>query len=477
MTPDGRIPLRTKILYGSGSLAQGVKDTSFNVFLLFFYTQVAGLSGSLAGTAILIALVLDAVSDPLVGYWSDRLKSGWGRRHPFMYFSAIPMGVSFFFLFNPPQGDQTTLFSWMLMWAVLTRFAMTFYMVPSSALTAEMTQDYDERTSLSGFRVLLGWLGGLSFATMGYLVFFAPTEQFEDGQLNPAAYQDFGLLGASIIIIGILLCALGTHHLIPHLKKVSEGSADSLGLKQDLVNMFANPPFRILVGFILIASSAIGFDQAISLYMLTYFWGLSTDQLALLSLASLVGTIAAFISAPILSKKYDKRPVAVVTVAILALGYPGWITLRLLGVLPDNDDPAILIIMLINSTVVVYAAVTMTIVFASMVADTIDYNELMTGRRQEAMFTSAYTFSLKATSGIGGFVAGITLDLVKFPTGVDASQVGAENLFSLGMTVAGTIVTFWLLAMLILRNYTLSREEHHRILDSITERRANPEYT
>ena len=135
MTIPQKIPLATKTLYGTGSVASGIKDTAFNVFLLFFYTQVAGLSGALAGIAIFIALLLDAVSDPLVGYWSDRFKSGWGRRHPFIYFAAIPMGVSFYFLFTPPgDASQQFLFVWMLVFAVLVRFFMTFYAVPSSAL-------------------------------------------------------------------------------------------------------------------------------------------------------------------------------------------------------------------------------------------------------------------------------------------------------------------------------------------------------
>ncbi|MEM9842892.1 MAG: MFS transporter, partial [Pseudomonadota bacterium] len=198
MTRAQNISLATKALYGGGSIASGIKDTAFNVFLLFFYTQVAGLSGALAGLAIFIALLLDAVSDPLVGYWSDRFQSAWGRRHPFMYFAALPMGAAFYFLFNPPfDASQNLLFVWMVVFAVLVRFFMTFYAVPSSALIAEMTANYDERTTLSGYRVFLGWVGGLTFATIGYVVFFAPSDAFEDGRLNPTAYQGFALLGAS----------------------------------------------------------------------------------------------------------------------------------------------------------------------------------------------------------------------------------------------------------------------------------------
>ena len=112
MTDGYQVRLPTKIVYGLGSVADGVKNTTFNVFLLFFYTQVAGLSGSLAGAAILIALVFDAVSDPLIGNISDNFHSRWGRRHPFMYAAALPMAVFFGLIFSPPQGlGQAGLFA------------------------------------------------------------------------------------------------------------------------------------------------------------------------------------------------------------------------------------------------------------------------------------------------------------------------------------------------------------------------------
>lgn len=468
MTRDVRVPLATKTLYGSGSVATGVKDTAFNVFLLFFYTQVAGLSGGLAGVAIFVALLLDAISDPLVGYWSDRFKSSWGRRHPFMYAAALPMGVAFYFLFNPPaEAGQSMLFAWMLTFAVLVRFFMTFYAVPSSALIAEMTSNYDERTSLSGFRVLLGWVGGLSFATIGYIVFFAPSEQFEDGRLDPAAYQDFALLGAAMIVIAIVLCAIGTHHLIPRLKDVASGSAESEGLRQDISNMLQNRPFMILVGIIFVSASAFGFTEVIGLYMFTYFWGLSTNDLAVLTLTAFIGTLAAFLVAPWLSKRFDKRPVASLAILILMVTYPAFIGLRFLGLLPENGDPNLLLVLSANAIITVFAAVTMTILFVSMIADTIDQNELSTGQRQEAIYTSAYTFSMKATSGLGGLTAGVALQLIDFPQDVETVEIQPETLNALGMTVAGIIVGFWFIALLILRAYPLSRDAHASILNQI----------
>ena len=137
-------------------MAEGVKTCSFSAFLLFYYNQVLGLSGDLAGAAIALALIFDAVTDPIAGSVSDRWRGPRGRRHPFMYASAAPLGVSFFLLFAPwvrvDEVGQSGLFAWMLLATILTRASMTLYHVPHMALGAELSEDYDERTLLVAIR-------------------------------------------------------------------------------------------------------------------------------------------------------------------------------------------------------------------------------------------------------------------------------------------------------------------------------------
>ncbi|MBF2755330.1 MAG: MFS transporter [Gammaproteobacteria bacterium AqS3] len=472
MPNEPKISFLTKLSYGAGAVGTGVKETAFNVFLLFFYTQVAGLPGSLAGAAIFAALMIDAVSDPLVGYWSDRFKSAWGRRHPFMYFAAIPMGICFYLLFHPPLGaGQWHLFGWMAGFAVLVRLFMTFYAVPSFAMIAEMTPDYDTRTGLAGYRILLGWLGGLTFAVTAYLVFLAATEDFGDDRLNPSGYHDFSLAGAIVIAAAILLCAAGTHHLIPRLQSVSSLSGESRGLWDDLTNMFSSRPFRILFLVLLVSATATGFNEVMGLHLFTYFWGMSTESLAVLTLTAFLGTILGFVAVPALTKRYDRKPVGVGAMTLVALTLPGLVTLKQLGLLPENGSAELLGVLCFSYTVSVFAAVAMGIIFTSMIADTVDKNELDTGRRQEAVFSSAYTFSLKATSGLGGLLAGVSLDLIRFPTAAAVGDVPQETIDALGMLVGAMILTFWTSAALILRAYPLSRAEHGRILSELETRR------
>jgi Na+/melibiose symporter-like transporter len=131
---DGQVPTRLRLAYGVGSVADGVKNATFNAFLVLYYTTVLGLPGTLSGLAIFIALCFDAVSDPLVGSLSDNFHSRFGRRHPFMFFAALPMALCMYALFAPPEGlDQAGLFVWLVTFAIGVRLFLTFYMVPSGA--------------------------------------------------------------------------------------------------------------------------------------------------------------------------------------------------------------------------------------------------------------------------------------------------------------------------------------------------------
>ena len=180
----GKAPVWLKLAHGSGAAAFGIKNGGFDYFLLLFYGTVIGLEPGLVGLAILIALVVDAISDPLVGYWSDNFRSRWGRRHPFMYAAALPVALSYFLLWNPPDWGQTGLFVYLTVLAVLIRTFITFYETPSSALIPELTTDYADRTSLQAYRLLFGWSAGTGMS----VVMFGVLMTGPLGMRDPDAY-------------------------------------------------------------------------------------------------------------------------------------------------------------------------------------------------------------------------------------------------------------------------------------------------
>ena len=202
-----------KLAHGFGAAAFGIKNNGFDYFLLLFYGTVIGLEPGLVGLAIFIALVFDAISDPLVGYWSDNFKSRWGRRHPFMYAAALPVGLSYFLLWNPPDLSQMGLFLYLTVLAVLIRTFITFYETPSSALLPELSRDYDERTSLQSYRLFFGWTGG----NMMSILMFGVILTGPLGMRDRAGFETYGVIAGVLLVVAILVSAIGTHKVSPSL--------------------------------------------------------------------------------------------------------------------------------------------------------------------------------------------------------------------------------------------------------------------
>jgi Na+/melibiose symporter-like transporter len=169
---------------------------------------VIGLDATRVGLALTIALVLDAISDPIVGYWSDNFRSRWGRRHPFMYASAIPITVSYFLLWSPPTGwSNDALFWYVLTLAILTRTFLTFFETPSAALAPELTRDYDARSSLLSWRSFFGWTGGNAMTVLMFFILFPAfvTATIPNGQFNREAYAVYGWIAAGVIFAAIVV--------------------------------------------------------------------------------------------------------------------------------------------------------------------------------------------------------------------------------------------------------------------------------
>jgi len=183
----------TRLAYGVGGAAGGIKNNGFDYVLLLFYSQVMGLPAVMVAAALWIALVVDAVSDPLVGYWSDNLRSRWGRRHPFMYVAMLPIAVAYYLVWNPMTGlEGMPLFWWLLTLVILTRLFYTLFEVPSYALAAELSQDYDSRTSLMSFRYFFGWVGGLSIQIILFFFLLKPSEGDASGFFHLPGWTHLG---------------------------------------------------------------------------------------------------------------------------------------------------------------------------------------------------------------------------------------------------------------------------------------------
>lgn len=463
----------TRAAYGFGAVAYGVKDNGFNYFLLIYYNQVLGLPAAKVALAGFIALCIDAISDPVVGNWSDRTHSRWGRRHPFMYAAALPIAFAYFFLWNPPEGlSGEALFYYLLAVAILVRTTITFYEVPSTSMVAELTENYHIRTSLLSYRYLFGWLGGLTIATAAFGFLLVPTEKYVHGMLNLEGYNTYGLIAALLMLVGILISAVGTHSRIPRMKAPPpKRSLNVFRTFGEIFETLANRSFVMLFLAAIFFALAAGLSQALSYYFTTYFWELEARQLLYFIYGYVGSAILAFMFAPFMSRKLGKKTAAI-TISLLAFVLaPMPVFLRLIGFFPENDSPVLLPLLLTFAIVDVMLIITSQIIIASMVADVVEDSELKTGRRSEGLFFAARTFANKIVSGMGLFVAGFILTRIGFPDGAIPGQVDPEIVRRLGLVYAPTLLLFYLASVALLSAYRITESQHEENLRALNSRR------
>lgn len=469
------ITWRIRWLYGFGSVAFGVKDNGFSFFLMIFYNQVLGLTASLAGLAILIAMIFDAVSDPLVGWWSDNTHSRWGRRHPFMYSAAVPVTVIYFFLWNPPLGFleqfQYGLFIYLTVAAIIIRFLITLYEIPSTAIVAELTEDYDERTRLLSYRYMFGWYGGLAMAVLAWGVFLRDTPEYPNGVLNPAGYFDYSFVGSIFILISILVSSAGLHKLIPYLKQPPKReSFKPAQIMKDLKVTLSNRNFFALFLAGLFGAIGAGVGTNFDAYITNFFWEFNSSDIRWINVSLFISASMAAILSPIVTKRFDKKASALGIFGISIFYGAMPILLRLVGWFPGNDSPYLLPVIIFHAITNVTLIVMFGIVQSSMLADIVEHSQMKTGRREEGLFFAARTFAAKATSGVGAFIAGITLDLIQFPIGATPGQVSKDVLFRLGVIYGPTLMVFYLMALICISFYQITREGHGARIEVLHER-------
>ncbi|MDJ0866560.1 MAG: MFS transporter [Myxococcota bacterium] len=476
---DHQVPLGIRLAYGTGSVADGAKNAAFNAFLVIYYTTVLGLPGTLSGLAIFLALCVDAVTDPLVGSISDNFRSRWGRRHPFMFFAAIPMGVCFYALFAPPEGlSEGGLFAWLLTFAIGVRLFLTFYMVPSNAMGPEMTTHYDERTTLASFRWLLGWTGAIVITSTGWLVFLADrAEQVGEGRLAAQNYPALGLFVGVVVASAILVSSFGTRSLIPRLRPpVHDGPIFSLPrfLREVRLALHSHS-LRVLLASSLFAATAIGIEEVLRTYMGTWFWEFHSEQLGLLAVLQVIPIVIGVALARPVSEALDKRRATIRLTLFAILWGPLPVLLRLAGLAPENGDPMLLLMIMAHGGFLIATVIQIGILHSSMIMDAIDENELHTGERQEGVFVAAIAFTGKAVSGFGNFLGGVVLDVIDFPTGaVDAAvgQVPTDTIVRLGLVAGPGLVVFHLAALWFVSRLRLTRARYGEIVAALDERRA-----
>jgi GPH family glycoside/pentoside/hexuronide:cation symporter len=475
---DEKLPLPAMIAYGFGQISEAVKNQGFNTFLLFYYNQVLHVSATGTGIALAIALVFDAFTDPIAGSLSDKFRSRWGRRHPFILFAAIPLAITFFLLFNPPEGlSELGNVLWLVTFAVLVRAAMTFYHIPHLALGAELARDYHQRSTLYSFNTLFGATGSAIFLPISYILFFPTTEAFNPALLNKAAYTPWALFSGAIMIFAIVVCCLGTAKQIPRLRALTDApSAHPFSLRQllhEVRQALGNSSFRAIFFGMMLSTFILAVEGVLNPFMGFHFWGMTTEQLKFIPLGSLVGLVASMAIIPAATRIFDKKITLIGSALLVIININLPIVLSLSGVswFPEQGSSTLLYVLILSAMFTAALGVTLYATLNSMFADITDEHELEVGERREGVIFAARAFAVKATASMGLILGGVLLDLIAFPRGAKAGQVDPDIVWQLGFLAGPATSIFTFLGMYFYLGYRVDKARHAEISLALSNRK------
>jgi GPH family glycoside/pentoside/hexuronide:cation symporter len=468
-----RLRIRTKVAFGIGAAAEAGAYIAFNTFNFLFYNNVLGLSGTLCGLAVTIALCFDAVSDPLIGFISDRWRGKLGRRHPFMYAAPLPAALSFYLIYAPPESLQGFgLFLWFTFFTLLFRQAISLYQVPHLALGAELTRDYHERTVVMSYNSLFQWVGGFSASFFGWTWLGS----VEGGSSKREMFTS--LAGGVAIAVFVIIFA-SAHFTRDRIPLLPQAPADQprMTLKlffREATACLKNRNYAVLLLGLLFLSATTGTRETINSYISLFFWELPESKIRLFALASGPAFIISFFLTVRLHRWFEKRTAIIGSLCLLVFAASTPITLRVLGVFPENGTPA-LVPSLMTFTFLGYLGVAILMISVnSALGDIADDHELSSGRRQEGMFYAARAFFGQLSSGLGHLLAGIAIDLIGFIPGSKPGEVADDVLFRLGL-IDGPLASIpALIAIVFYARYRIDKRRHVEIQRELASRRPPP---
>jgi Na+/melibiose symporter-like transporter len=470
-----RLPLRTKLGFGLGGGAETVTLYSVSSFALLFYSQVLGVPAHLVGLALSASLILDALSDPIIGSISDRTRSKWGRRHPYLFGAAIPIGLSGWAIFSPPAGlDHTGLLIWLTVSVILMRQTMTFFYVPHLALGAELSTHYTERSKVMSYFSFFNWAGGSLITVLALRLFFPTTPEYPRGLLNPEPWPYYAITIGTITTTCLLLSAWLTKDRIPLLPKAAEGTKlfSFVEFFGDLGKALRNINYVWLLVAYFFVALMIGLREGLRLYAATFYWDLSSETLSWFVLGSLAGYLSAFIFAPRLHGSLDKKKTIMASALAYAVIPPIPLVLGMMGILSPSTPG--LAPILIAFAAVQYGAVSiLQISVMSALADIADENELKFGIRQEGVLYATRTLAGKIDLAIGTALAGAVITLIQFPREAKVrSEIPEQVLFDLALWDSVLAAIPGVIAVGFYALYGINRETYERTRAALEAKRA-----
>ncbi|MBD2132971.1 MFS transporter [Sphaerospermopsis sp. FACHB-1094] len=463
-----KLDLKTKLAYGAGDLGPAITSNIAIFYLLLFFTNVAGIPAGLAGSILMIGKIWDAVNDPVVGVLTDKTQSRrWGRRLPWMFYGAIPFGL-FFFLqwivpqFTPNQSSNI----WPLFWyyvaiGIMSQAFFTIVNLPYTAMTPELSQDYDERTSLNSFRFTFS-IGGsilsLIFAQIVFAVIREPQQQ----------YLVLAAICTVISVLSLYWCVYGTRKRILAFesKRIQLEQPAEIPFIEQIKIAFSNKPFLFVIAIYLFSWLGVQITATVIPYFVIYCMKLKDSQVPTVLIAVQGTALLMLFVWSYLSKRFGKK-------IVYFLGMTLWIIAAAGLFFLQANQIGLMYFMAVMAGCGVSTAY---LIPWSMIPDVIELDELQTGQRREGVFYGFMVLLQKFGLAFGLFIVGNALQASGFRETIagQGTPIQPDSALSAIRIIVGPVPTICLILGLILTFfYPITREMHAEIMFKLQERREN----
>ncbi|MBE9238485.1 MFS transporter [Anabaena aphanizomenioides LEGE 00250] len=461
-----KLDLKTKLAYGAGDLGPAITSNIAIFYLLLFFTNVAGIPAGLAGSILMIGKIWDAVNDPVVGVLTDKTQSRrWGRRLPWMFYGAIPFGL-FFFLqwivpqFTPNQSSNI----WPLFWyyvaiGIMSQAFFTIVNLPYTAMTPELSQDYDERTSLNSFRFTFS-IGGsilsLIFAQIVFAVIREPQQQ----------YLVLAAICTVISVLSLYWCVYGTRKRILafEAKRIQLEQPAEIPFIEQIKIAFSNKPFLFVIAIYLFSWLGVQITATVIPYFVIYCMKLKDSQVPTVLIAVQGTALLMLFVWSYLSKRFGKK-------IVYFLGMTLWIIAAAGLFFLQANQIGLMYFMAVMAGCGVSTAY---LIPWSMIPDVIELDELQTGQRREGVFYGFMVLLQKFGLAFGLFIVGNALQASGFRETIagQSTPIQPDSALSAIRIIVGPVPTICLILGLILTFfYPITREMHAEIMFKLQERR------
>ncbi len=461
---DGKtkLKLNAKIGYGFGGFGSLMIWNAFILYGLFFFTDIVGFNPAFASLVLSIGAFWGAFTDPIAGYISDNRDPKKGRRRPLARAFAIPLGIVGFLVFTntPLEGVIEQIYFILIVLMVYT--FQSFVDVPLTSLGAEMTMDYDERSSLSSMRsffYMISIIIGNSF--LAIVTFFGDT--FADGSMEKG-FSYAGLFCGVLVALSLLVCVKMTkgYELETEIEKTS------FSIRENLIEPLKNKPFRYVVGMYAFSMAGLQVAAAAAIFYYIFNMGLTEVEIAsLLSVMALIGVVGVAVT-NFISVKFSKKIAWVVIMGLWAIGI-----ILFPGIWWRDNDPTLITIAIYAVTVGLGTQLIYQLIWA-MIPDCVELDEYKTGKRREGLYFGFANFAQKIAGALIVLVVGAGLTYYKYdPSLVTQTEETLDGIANIMGLWVGILV---IISVIIGILNPMTKKRHAAILEALRARKADEEY-